>query len=649
MACVITKEPDKTAFFNIRMDVLICLFLVLATLAVYRQVGDYPFIGFDDSLYVSNNKYVKTGFTFENIKWAFSFTHKDKTYWHPLTWLSHMLDVQLYGMDAGGHHRTNLILHIANSLLLFLVLSRMTKALWRSALVAALFTLHPLNVDSVAWVAERKNVLSTFFWFLTMLSYISYTETPCFRRYLLVFVPFSLGLMAKPMLVTLPFVLLLLDYWPLGRLELGKLGRQSNEKADIFTGFFKQRCSAFRLILEKVPFLILSAVLVYVASVSLQRVGVVITTDIVPMKLRIANALVSYVSYIEKTVWPHNLSVFYPFPNMVPVWQSIGSGLLLAGVSVVTARKRKEMPYLLVGWLWYLGTLVPVLGLIQAGLWPAMADRWAYVPLIGLFVMIVWVIPELVTRWGFGKVGLSIGALAFLSTFTGMTWVQMGYWANSVTLFERALAVTSANYVAHYNLGVSLFSQDKIDEAVDHFREALRINPSFLDARTNLGVVLVNQGRIAEAVKHFNGALRINPRSQTVHNNLGVALARKGRTDAAIKHFRKALEVNPDFDDAHNNLGVVLASQGKFDEAIEHYSEALRINPRFVKVHNNLGSVLIRKGQLEKAIAHFQEALRLRPGYTIARDNLKKVLAARERMNTDFEKNYEKGSQKRVK
>ena len=649
MACVIPKEPDKTTFFKIRLDVLICLFLVLATFAVYRQVGNYPFIGFDDSLYVSKNQYVKTGFTCENIKWAFSFAQKDKTYWHPLTWLSHMLDVELYGMDSGRHHWTNLILHIANSLLLFLVLRRMTKALWKSAFVAALFALHPLNVDSVAWVAERKNVLSTFFWMLTVLTYVYYTERPCIRRYLLTFVAFALGLMAKPMLVTLPFVLLLLDYWPLGRLQLGQSGRHSNENAEIFAGFYKQRFVASRLILEKVPFFVLSAVLIYVASVSLQRVGVVITTEIVPMKLRIVNALVSYVSYIEKIVWPQNLSVFYPFPNMVPMWKIIGSGLLLAGVSVVAVRKRRGMPYLVVGWLWYLGTLVPVIGLIQAGLWPAMADRWAYVPLIGLFVMIAWGIPELVTRWRFVKVGLVIGAGAFLSILMGITWLQMGYWANSITLFERALAVTSGNYVAHYNLGVSLFSQSKIDEATGHFREALRINPSFLDARTNLGVALVNQGRIAEAIQQLNEALKRNPRSQTAHNNLGVALAKEGRIGDAIQHFSEALQINPDFDDAHNNLGVVLASQEKFDEAIEHYSKALRINPGFARVHNNLGIGLIRKGQLEEAIVHFREALRIRPGYASAKSNLKKALASRDRMDSGFEKNQKKGSQKRMR
>jgi tetratricopeptide (TPR) repeat protein len=642
MNCINTKQLDEKTFFNIRLDVLVCLFLVLATLAIYWPVTNYPFIGFDDSLYVSNNRYVKTGFTCENIKWAFSFADKDKTYWHPLTWLSHMLDVQLYGMDAGRHHRTNLILHVANSLLLFLVLRRMTKALWRSALVAALFALHPLNVDSVAWVAERKNVLSTFFWMFTVLTYVYYTERPCLRRYLLTFVPYALGLMAKPMLVTLPFVLLLLDYWPLGRLRLKWLDGKMNEKTNITIKPGNQGTFASRLILEKVSFFALSVVLIFLVSLSLQRVGAVIPTESVPIKLRIANALVSYLGYIGKMIWPQNLAVFYPYPEMVPAWQCVGCGLLLASLSVVTIWTLRDMPYFGVGWLWFLGTLVPVTGLVQAGLWPAMADRWAYVPLIGVFIIIAWGVPQFVAKWRFGKIGIGIGAGVLLSTLMGITWAQMGYWANSITLFERALAVTSGNYVAHYNLGVSLFSQSKIDEATDHFREALRINPSFFDARTNLSVALVNQGRIAEAVQHLNEALQINPRSQTAHNNLGVALAQEGRIDDALQHFDEALQINPDFDDAHNNLGVVLASQEKFDEAIEHYSKALRINPRFARVHNNLGSALIRKGQWDEAIVHFREALRLRPGYASAKSNLKKTLEFRDRVDSGFKKNQKK-------
>ncbi|MBC2695325.1 MAG: hypothetical protein HF982_08645, partial [Desulfobacteraceae bacterium] len=354
------QNDHSDSIFNIGYDVLICLFLVIATLAVYWQINYHEFINFDDSLYILQNKQVQKGLTSESISWAFSFT--DIAYWHPLTWLSHMLDCQIYGLIPGMHHRTNLILHIVNSILLFFVFQKMTGALWRSAFVATLFALHPLNVESVAWVAERKNVLSTFFWMLTMLAYVHYTTRPGLYRYLLTLLFLMLGLMAKPMLVTLPFVLLLLDYWPLERLR--------NQ-------------SPFNLILEKIPFFAFSAVSVYISSLSVKYYGIVVSTELVPMQIRIANALVSYVKYIEKMIWPKNLAIFYPFPDTLPIWQILGAGLFLASISFLVFLNLRKKPYLCMGWLWFLGTLIPVIGLKQAGLWPAMADRWAYVPFVG--------------------------------------------------------------------------------------------------------------------------------------------------------------------------------------------------------------------------------------------------------------------------
>jgi tetratricopeptide (TPR) repeat protein len=627
----------KKTFFKIRLDVLVCLFLVITTLVVYWQVRNHEFVTLDDDWYIINNFHIQEGLTFSGFVWAFTSIHAAN--WHPLTWLSHMLDIQLYGMDAGRHHLSNLLFHISNTLLLFLVFGRMTGALWRSAFVAALFALHPLHVESVAWVAERKDVLSTFFWMLTMWSYVLYVEHPGVNRYLLVIVFFTLGLMSKPMLVTLPFVLLLIDYWPLNRFQFGQSSGGGSKK---------QRSFALRLVWEKIPLFALAAASCIVTLFAQQSGGAVRSFSAFPINIRIANALVSYVDYIVKMLWPHQLAVLYPHPGMLPWIQVIGACLLLVFISILAVMAFKRCPWLIVGWVWYIVTLVPVIGLVQVGS-QAMADRYTYVPLIGIFIMIAFGVPELLSGWHYRKVAISTMAVACLSILMGITWVQMGYWANSITLFERALAVTSGNYVAHYNLGVSLFSQSKIDEATGHFREAMRINPSFLDARTNLGVALVNQGRIAEAVQHLNEALQINPRSQTAHNNLGVALAKEGRIGDAIQHFNKALQINPDFDDAHNNLGVVLASQEKFDEAIEHYSKALKINPGFARFHNNLGSALIRKGQLDEAIVHFREALRIRPGYASAKSNLKKALAPRDRMDTGFERNQKKGSQKRMK
>ncbi len=360
---------DKNNMHRHRLKLMVCLFLIVATLAVYWQVGDHEFINFDDNLYVTENRHVQAGLTFEGIKWALTTT--DVAYWHPVTWLSLMLDYELYGLNSRGYHLTNLLFHILSTLLLFVVLKRMTGAHWQSAFVAALFALHPLNVESVAWVVERKNVLSTFFWMLTVWTYARYAERPKLNRYLLILPPFALGLMAKPMLVTLPFVLILLDYWPLGRLQLNVLPTIWGERGVLW---------------GKVPLLALSAVSIYLSSLSIER-G---CSEPASMSLRIANALVSYVGYIGKMIWPHNMAVFYPPPDMVPIWQAVLAALFLVFVSVLVIRTARQRPYLAVGWLWYIGTLVPAIGLVRAGLWLAMADRFAYVPFIGLFVMIAW-------------------------------------------------------------------------------------------------------------------------------------------------------------------------------------------------------------------------------------------------------------------
>ncbi len=371
---------------NIRPDFMVSLFLVLLTLGVYWQVRDHEFISFDDNTYITENRHVKTGLTQENILWAFRFSDKGGTYWHPLTWLSHMTDCHFYGLNPGMHHTTNLLFHIANTILLFLLFKRMTGALWQSAFVAALFALHPLNTDSVAWVAERKNVLSTFFWILTMLAYVRYTEHPGFFRYMTMFLSFVLGLLSKPMLVTLPCVLLLLDYWPLKRFLISDCRfpiESKNEMSPAQTGDRKSK-----VLWEKLPLFALSAASVCLSSLSLQRYKNIIFPESVLMTLRIENALVSYVRYILKMICPQNLAFYYPYPDSLPTWQSLGAAILLVIISYLTIRAFRSMPYLITGWLWYLGTLVPVSGLIQAGLWPATADRWAYVPLIGLFIMI---------------------------------------------------------------------------------------------------------------------------------------------------------------------------------------------------------------------------------------------------------------------
>jgi len=571
-----------------RAEFIICLFLVVTILAAYWQLPTHDFLNFDDNKYITQNTHVHEGITWKNIVWAFSNT--DFGYWHPLTWLSHMLVFQLFGLKFGMHHLTNLFFHIANTLLLFWVLKRMTGAIWQSAFVAAMFALHPLNVESVAWASERKNVLSTFFWMLTLLTYVRYTERLGFYRYLPVLFVFALGLMAKSMLVTLPFVLLLLDYWPLGRLNLTRRYSNQETQTSKFSGF--QTMSALRLILEKIPLLGLSAICIYLSSLSVQRFGIVISTGSVPMKLRIANALVSYVSYIKKMVWPHPLAVFYPYPQTLPLWQVFGAGLLLVCISFLALRAVKSKPYLAVGWLWYIGTLFPVIGLVQAGLWPAMADRFAYVPLIGLFMIIAWGIPDFVFRWRHRKAGLAVIAATLFPILMVTNCLQMRHWQNGVTLFTHNLDVTHDNSLAHNELGNALKQEGKFGKAMFHYSQALRINPNYAEAHNNLGYTLTRQKNYQDAVYHYNEALRIKPTYAEAHNNLGTALLYQGNDKEAIYHYNEALRSNQNYAGAYYNLGKIYFNRGKIKKAILYYRKALELNPEMTQVLYNLSWVL---------------------------------------------------------
>ena len=564
---------------------MVCVFLVVATASVFWQVRGDDFLNYDDNGYVTENPHVQAGLNWEGIKWAFTASYFGN--WHPLTWLSHMLDCQIYGSKPGGHHFTNVLLHIANTLLLFLVFNRMTRRLWPSAFVAALFALHPLHVESVAWVAERKDVLSTFFWMLTMWTYVRYVESPGIGRYLSVLFFFALGLMAKPMLVTLPFVLLLLDYWPLGRFGMSQSGdtvisqnHQSKNTSD-------RRWLVAHPIREKVPFFALSALSSVITLVAQQNGEAVSSLVAVSLKMRVANALVAYVSYIWKMIWPHHLAVFYPHAYMPPIGMVAGSGLLLLCVSIALFWAARRHRYLVTGWLWYLGTLVPVIGLVQVGS-HAMADRYTYVPLIGLFVMVAWGVPDLVARWRYRRPVLAISTAFVLLTFIICTWLQVRLWKNTFTLFKHALQVTQGNFLAHNNLGAALAKRGRHEEALGHFSEALKIRPDYVSAHTNLGNELMRQGRTREAIRHFSEALKIKPDQAETHNNLGVALAIQGRTREAIRHFSEALKIKPDYGSAHYNLAMAYRSEGNYREAIKHCDRAMelgaRIDSEFLKL-----------------------------------------------------------------
>ena len=573
------------------------MFLFLATFAVYAQVRHFDFVNFDDPEYVTANPHVRAGITPASVVWA--FTSGEAANWFPLTRLSHMLDYQMFGLRSGWHHLTNVLLHALAVLLLFAFLNRSTGRRWPSAWVALIFALHPLHVESVAWVAERKDVLSAFFWFLALWSYVR-------RHYWLTLLAFCLGLMSKPMVVTLPFVLLLLDRWPL---------RQPLR-------------SALRV---KIPMMGLSAAGATAAYLVQRSSGAVREVGQFPLGLRVENAVVSYAIYIVKMFWPARLAVFYPYPHDLPVWQVALSALLLVGVSMVVLRQRRSRPYLAVGWLWYLGTLVPVIGLIQVGA-QARADRYTYLPMVGLSIMLVWGLPEVLKS----KVAIS-GAIVACLACAVLCEAQIQYWRNSETLFRHALDVTSSNYLAHHNLGVAFADEGRFPEAIKQYQAALQIEPNAANVQTDYGNALAKSGRLPEAIEHYEAALRVLPDSPITHNDLANALAAApGSVPEAIAEYQTALRLKPDYEEARKNLaqvqsnaaemqysmGVDLARSRKPEAAIPHFEEALRLKPDYVDAHNNLGVVLAGAGRVQEAISHFEAAVRIDPNSANAHVNL---------------------------
>jgi len=560
----------------------------MAVVAVYWQVLDYPFIKFDEEQYVTKNPHVLSGISLEGMVWAFKTI--DAGFWQPLTWLSHMLDCQIYSLIAGGHHLTNLLLHIANTLLLFLFFHRITGAFWKSGFVAALFAVHPLHVESVVWVAGRKDLLSTFFWLLTMGTYVVYAERPGIHWYLLVLLIFFLGLMAKPMVVTLPFVLLLMDIWPLKRYRSGySIGNGSNAHTD--TGMLKNSpgkdASATRMVLEKIPMIVSAVPVGLITIVAERHAGALLTIEAFPLDMRIANGLISYVRYMGKMIWPDPLAIFYPHPGFWPIWQVTASGLLLVLLSYIVLRCSKRCPYLAVGWLWYMGTLVPVIGFFQIGS-HSIADRYTYVPLIGLFIIIAWGIPDLLKKWRYQRSFLFISAAILVFLLMIITSKQARYWQNTITLFTHAVEVTENNYLSHGNLAVALMDQGHLDRAHYHYREALKIKPHHFVINMNMGNLLVMQGKIDQAIFYYRRALRTEPNNGVARRNLADTLLRKGLYDEAISHYQWLLQITPDNPELHNNLGVALAFSGQVDRAVGHLQIALRLRPDYPEAKDNL-------------------------------------------------------------
>jgi tetratricopeptide (TPR) repeat protein len=618
----VTKDTRRTIW--------ICGLLSAVTLAIFWPVTSYEFVNFDDPVYVSLNAHVVNGLSWGNVSWALQTSFVGN--WHPLTWLSHMLDVQLFGLNPGWHHLTNLLFHAANAVLLFLLLQRMTGAAWRSAMVAALFALHPLHVESVAWVSERKDVLSAFFFMLTLLAYAKYAEkaesstthhaprtTPHVSRfmshalrypppsvyYVLALALFALGLMSKPMLVTLPLVLVLLDYWPLQRLRLSTL-------AD--------------LLREKIPFFTLSLISCVVTFVGQSEGGAVRPLALFSLTQRVTNAVVACATYLEKTLWPAGLAVFYPLPDNTSPAATVVAGALLLGITAWVLWSARRRPYLALGWFWFLVMLVPVIGLVQAGM-QQMADRYTYLPLVGLFVMVVWEVAGRLSGRRWRTAVLTAAASGVLLACAVATTLQLGYWHDSERLFRHALAVTRENWLAHHSLGHALLAQGNEDEAISHYQAAVAIQPR-PEIRFILGETLSKRRRYEEAIEQFSEMLKATPDNAPVLVQIGIARALQGKTEPAVRALSEALRIDPANAEAHNSLGNLLAQQGKHEEAVRQFEEAVRLKPDHAAARNNLAISCKKLGRVDEAIMQYREALRLEPDSLQALNNLAWTLAA---------------------
>lgn len=573
------------------LTIAICIALAGLTWLTFGQTLWHDFVNYDDPRYVYENARITDGLSISGIAWA--FTHIHSLNWHPLTTISHMLDCQLYGLKAGWHHFTNVLLHTLAAILLFRALEQMTGAVWRSAFVGAVFAIHPLRVESVAWIAERKDVLSGVFFMLTLLAYVCYVRSPRVGRYLVVVFLLVCGLMSKPMLVTLPFVLLLLDYWPLARIK-GQFGKR---------------------VLEKIPLIALSAVSSIITF--LVQKGAVGRAEDLPILERINNAVVSYVLYIWQMLWPVNLAVFYPHPeNRLPFWEIASCLLLLICITAVAIGLRKQRPYLVTGWLWYLGMLVPVIGLVQVG-WQGRADRYTYLPQIGLYIAATWGVADLTALYRHQRATLSAAAVVLIGALSLCAWVQTSYWRDSERLFRHALAVTTNNDVAENNLGIVFLGQGKVDQAISLLQSAVDLRPDNSPAHENLAKALLQKGRVADALVHYRKLLELQPDNMEVHNIVGTVLVQQGRVAEGVEEWQKVLAVEPDNGNAMTNLAWVFATSpdGSLRDgakAVQLASEALRISGRRIPIiFRTLAAAYAENGQFSEAIQIAQQGIEL--------------------------------------
>jgi tetratricopeptide (TPR) repeat protein len=614
-----------------RADVLILLGLAVVTFGIYAQVVGHRFITLDDPTYIQDNRMVNRGVTLAGLAWAFTTFYAGN--WHPLTWIAHMIDSQLFGMIAGGHLLVNALIHAANTLLLFWFLLRTTHARWSSALVAALFALHPLHVESVAWASERKDTLSTFFGLLSLIAYVRYAEAPSIRRYAWVAIMLALGLLAKPMLVTWPFVMLLLDYWPLGRFAavIPSEVEESRRKTSKLTPRGPSTSLGMtikKLIIEKIPLLILVAASAVITFLAQSHGGAVRDFTEAPITLRLSNALVSFAKYVLVAFWPNDLAVNYPFQEAgIPSWQIIGAALLLIAITAFCLSQRKIRPYLIVGWLWFLGTLVPVIGLVQVG-GQTMADRYFYIPSIGLFIALVFGLADIAERRRVAPWLSAAIANLVLLVLAALTNAQIHRWSDSFTLFKHALTVAPPSVLVEDCLGLAMHKNAQLDEAVAHFEKALQMRPDDYTALLTMGVTRFYQGRVPEAIQYAQAAIRSHSDAPKPHNLLGMALAKQNRNEAALDEVRRASELDPKDAEIRNNLGLALARLGRIPEAIDQFHEAVRLDPNnAAAAHANLGWALLESGKPRESVPEFEAALHLNPEFKAAADGLRQAQA----------------------
>ncbi len=574
---------------------LIIVFLIIASCVAFGRIGANDFINFDDNLYITENVHVQSGFNVKNILWAFTTVHH--SYWHPVTWFSHMLDWSLFGGNAGAHHLVSLLLHIGSVILLFLFLYKTTHQLWPSAFAAAFFALHPLRVESVAWAAERKDVLSMFFAMAALYTYAFYAETRKISKYLLCLILFALALMSKPMMVTLPFVLLLLDYWPLKRLQLPL---SSTEE------LFK---TIGHLLGEKIPFFILTGAISMIAFWAQHKIGAMVNIESIPFTERLFNAVISYSIYLGKTFWPVNLAVFYPFEHSLPVWKVLISALILIIITASALYFIKKLPFLFTGWFLYLGTLVPVIGLIQVGD-QGMADRYTYLPSIGLVIIMSWGIPLLFKHDTIRRNILFPAAFVTITLMAMQTWQQCGQWENGMQISSHALRVTENNYKMHHNMGTSYYKAGKINEAIYHFNKTIRINPNSLSYNSR-GDIFARTGRYRQALDDFNKAITSNPRDALGYYNRGLIYDRIGKYSLALADFTKAISLRSDDSHSFNNRGIVYAKLGQLPQAVKDFTKAIAINPDYAPAYGNRAIAYFSQGENQKGCRDAQKACAL--------------------------------------